>query len=386
MELLMKAKTLALVACIAINAQAGMLPNRLQIYPESIQQGSPFLLSIQDTFGGCGGSLRMEVTRSRIEVIAEDRIAEACPRIVIPVSRLYNPRASLPAGIDFDARIDVVYSKRTSGGTSTETESVTFVGEPEAPIMLDSGSFITTALEASGLYLDQQGKTLTLTLNDYENGRGTWFFGSGQLNGNVFIGQLSSFNEIVCIRAPCPRSAPARSGDVMAVFLSQQEVIASFSASLNPNFADQVFEYQRFEFAPTTLPSPPATSFKLPDLSGKWIGGLSSTESNRGMFTDFSIRYRGQDDSRGLTDYYFDAIPIPATGGSQPIFTVRCADERPVDGIVGCSIEDYQPRVGLSCDSSFSPGEVGPKSLTVAMSCSERESSFETSFVLRRLQ
>jgi hypothetical protein len=376
--------SLVLVASVA-SAQAGILPNNLKIFPAQVQRGTPFVLVVDDSWPTCIGTVRTTVTSTRIDVVADGTTQPGvgCTAEIKPFKQVINPRLLLPTTIDFANSVEVRYTKRDDNGSRTEIDTVSFAASSSATVELESGSFTSANLPVAGLFLDQQDKVLTVTLNDYDDqGRGSWFYGAGSMNGNVFTGQLSSFVVTgVCVRTPCPRAVAARTTDVSLVIVDQQTALVSLGGNLSPTLANKTFEYERFEFVASTLPPASRVGFELPELLGNWIGGTVASGSRRAALAEVSIRYRGADAVRGLADYYFDALPVPATSTSRPLFTIRCADDRPVDGEIGCALENYEPAPGVQCEAYFSPGEVGPNALSVPVGCSN---GVETRFLLRR--
>ncbi len=372
-------------------AQAGVLRKDLNVYPAVIQRGSPFLILVESAWSsGCQGSLSIRATPELIEVLADESAAATriCTTVVVPFQQLFNPKTVLANGLNFADSITVRYTKRGfSGPDYIESEIIRFSNVAAEPVMLEPGSFVADQLSSSNLAIDQRGAVITTNLSDYDaQGRGSWFFGSGKLNGNVYIGAPANYRTIQCIRAPCPRAAPDQIGNMLMLIRDQNTLLVDYQNVLSgPQAALSTLQYRRFNFMPNlSLPSAEVVGFSLPDLEGRWLAGVLGSGAREAALSDVTIRYVGRLLADPNAGFRFQAFARDRSGNEQPSFTIDCEDQRPFDGPIACSLNNFSYQ-SSSCNTSFSPQAVGPSRLEAAASCGGPSNTFETLFVLRRL-
>lgn len=382
---------IATILLINSAAHAEILRNDLNVYPAVIQRGSPLLILVESAWSsGCQGTLSIRATPELIEVLADESASanRICTAVIVPFQQLFNPRAALAGGLNFAESFSVRYTKRPRVGQDyVESETIRFSNLAAEPFKLEPGSFVTDQLSSSNLAIDQRGAVVTTNLSDYDvGGRGTWFFGSGKLNGNVYISEPASYRTIQCIRAPCPRAAPDQSGNMLMLIRDQNTLLVNYQNMLSgPQAALATLQYRRFNFLPNSnLPSAEAVGFSLPDLEGRWLAGVLASGAREAALSEVTIRYVGRllaDPSAGSR---FQAFARDRSGNERPSFAIDCKDQRPVDGPIACSLSNFSYQ-NSRCDASFDPQAVGPSRLDASASCGGANDSFETRFVLRRL-
>lgn len=386
--LLNNARILMMSMMFSGAAAAGIRFDPVRVFPESPQRGQPILLLLQSNWpDGCGGTIETKVNVDRIDVIAKPRRdpGVGCTQALVPFTELINPAESLPAGRSFADRVEVRYFVQNADGQNQifDEDIISFGAVPPIKAALLSGSFSSKSLELSGLFLDQQEGVISTLLSDYnERGESSWRFGAGRLHGNVYVGDLTSYRQIVCVRAPCPRAAPDSTGTISLVVLNQNELVVRFQRSLEPEL-DGTYSYQRMVFtrAPT-LPGAEQEESWLPDLVGEWLVGVTGNQQENASFKRYRIQYIGRllVNARQF-DRRYSAVSVT---NPSDFFEINCSDARPVDGIIGCEISDFSA-LGRRCDVNFEPNSVALGQLKVPATCTKAAEAIETEFLMQRL-
>lgn len=361
---------IALVLSLAANAQLAFQP--LSLHPANIGADSEFLVAIEDRWNnGCGGDISLEVTASRIEVVAtsvSDQAGVVCTAEVLPFSDLLRPRASF-AG-DFADTVMVEYFFEHPDGVREIRSSIalTFNEEGNAPMNVETGAWISPGLESSGLFVDQQGPLFSANLADYFQGTGTWFFGAATVSGDTVIAELSRFGTIVCVTAPCPRAASLSTGTLLAVLKARNRMLVKYEGVLDSDVSSQgAYDYQRIALSSASRLS------GVPDLAGQWIIGLASG-SPGGLgsgFAEYQITLTNSDPVGGLETTTFAARNSNRVDDSlQPDFVIECQDAQPVDGDLACSSSELNIQdTPTNCFATFGYDAVGLRRVTGQARC-----------------
>jgi hypothetical protein len=373
---------------ISGSAFAGIRFDPVRVFPEAPQRGQPVLLLVESMWpNGCGGKLETQVFADRIEIILKPNRdpAVVCTQALVPFTELINPAQLLPANVAFVDRVFVRYSVQSDGASNQlmDEDVINFGATVPAKTALISGSFSSKSLALSGLFLDQQEGVISTLLSDYdERGSSSWRFGAGVLHGNVYVGDLTSYQQIVCIRAPCPRAAPNSTGKISLLVLNQNEVIARYQDALTPEL-DGTYRYERMVFTRSpVLPGPQQEESWLPDLVGEWLVGVTGNQRENAVFKRYRIQYLGRllVDSRSF-DRRYSAVSVTDTND---FFEINCSDARPVDGIIGCTLRDF-PALARRCDASFEPSSLALGQLRIPATCARAGDVLETEFLMQRL-
>lgn len=368
----------------SLSAFAQLRFNPVTVHPANPQSGQPFLLLLRSYWNdGCGGSLDVRASAERVDLIQIPRTGPdlVCTQVISAFDELINPQEKLPANTQFAAKVEVRLFKRDAAGMDEllDTDIVEFSSTRPATQNLVSGSFSADTLEVSGLFVDQQEGIMSTLLSDYdEQGRSSWRFGAGKLHGDSYIGELSRYNQIVCVRAPCPRVAADSVGKIYLVALNANELFVSYRNALAPDVASiRTHHYQRLVFnrAPR-LPNDPLDGW-VPDLVGEWLVGVTGTNTESAEFKRYRISYVGRlvIDPNGPIRFSAEALT-----GPRDSFEILCSDDRPVDGVQGCRIEKFAA-LSRVCDASIAPNDVVFGNVRVAAGCEE----LETEFLMQRL-
>jgi hypothetical protein len=375
-----------LLSCSAANA--GLLFDPVTVHPAEPQRSQPFLLLVESAWSsGCGGTLRVQATAQRIDVIADESAAadRICTTVVVPFVELVNPADSLPPNAAFDAKVLVRYVLR-SGGTMPDREldrdEINFSTQAPPAVELMAGSFVTDALQASGLFVDRQDHVLSALLSDYDaQGRSSWRVGAGMLHGNVFQGEFPRYQTVQCIQAPCPRALPATPGTIRMLIRNQNELVVSFKDV----FADPLtVNYRRFVFTRSAeLPKPNEPGAFVPDLSGEWLVGLLGNNTINAEIRRYNVRFTGEVQADSGLDRF--RYTVDSIGSRSDRFEIICSDERPVDGIVGCQVLGLRSLDG-QCDSFFVPEDVVNGQLRTPASCKTNAGEIDTEFFMQRIE
>jgi hypothetical protein len=218
-------------------------------------------------------------------------------------------------------------------------------------------------------------------LTDYdEQGRNSWRFGAGKMHGDIYIGDLSRYNQIACVRAPCPRVAADAVGKIYLVALNANELFVSYRNALAPDVARiRTHLYQRLVFnrAPM-LPREPNADGWIPDFIGEWLVGVTGTKTLNAEFKRYRIGYIGLvlvDPNRA--NRRFSAISVTDPRDS---FEIICSDDRPVDGERGCRVERYRALQQI-CSTRIAPADVVLGNVRVPADCDVGD----TEFMMQRL-
>lgn len=376
---------LCLLLCL-LAGQARADQDSLRVYPEQPRKDGPLLLLVVDEWSnGCGGEIRATVSADQIEIAAQPSQAELCTQVITPFFDLIDPRERSDAEIDFADEVTVNYR---FDGELRASQTIRFGTEITPAERFQTGSWTNGTLANHGLFIDQQGDVLTAALLDYDaDGKATWYYAAGKVEGPVFSADMVRYGEIVCVTAPCPRAAPVRQGRVNLLWFDTDVLIADFSNVLESGLG-QVYNqhvYQRLDlYRSPELPQPAPGELPLPDLVGNWLGGVQGDGARADDFRAFVIKYGGLDLSGAADAHYFDVYPGQGDGADpgQVEFRIRCAG-----GIVGsaeCSLENYRSS-GADCAANFAFSAVGVDRVRTSVQCSSDTLSFNSLFQLFRL-
>ena len=388
LKIMRKTNLLMLALLMSGTAFAGLRLDPVRVFPEAPQRGQPVLLLVESMWpNGCGGKLETQVFANRIEIIAKPNRnpSVVCTQALVPFTELINPAPLLPANVAFADRVSVRYLVRGEGASDQlmDEDVINFGATAPARAALLSGSFSSNSLALSGLFLDQQEGVISTLLSDYdERGSSSWRFGAGVLHGNVYVGDLTRYQQIVCVRAPCPRATPSSTGKISLLLLNQNEVIARYQDALTPEL-DGSYRYQRMVFTrAATLPGPQQEESWLPDLVGEWLVGVTGNQRENAAFKRYRIEYlgRSQVDARSF-DRRFAAVSLTDLNDT---FAINCSDARPVDGTISCNLRDF-PALARRCDASFEPSSVALGQLRIPATCTRVGDVLATEFLMQRL-
>lgn len=379
----------SLLCCLLVCLLSGQVraeQDALRVYPEQPRKDGALLLLIVDEWSnGCGGEIRTTVTADLIEIAALPSQAELCTQVVTPFFDLIDPRERAGADADFADEVTVNY---LFDGELRASRTIRFGSESGPAERFQTGSWTNATLANHGLFIDQQGDVLTAALLDYDaDGKATWYYAAGKVEGQVFSADMVRYGEIVCVTAPCPRAAPVRQGRVNLLWFDSDVLIAGFSGVLESGLG-QVFNqhvYQRLDlYRSPELPQPSPGELPLPDLIGNWLGGVQGDGARADDFRALVVKYGGLDLSGATDAHYFDVYPGAGAGGDpgQVEFRIRCAGG--VSGTAECSLENYRSS-GADCAASFAYSAVGVDRVRTSVQCSSDTLSFNSLFQLFRL-
>lgn len=378
--------------CLTTSAAAQLQRDSLSVHPAAPQRDGPWLILLQDYWPtGCGGTVDTRVSADSIEIIARQSQADFCTAVVLPFQQLINPQDLAGRDFRFDPSVTVNYRYDDGQGTQLrDSTQFSFGADDNRPVQVQTGSWVAAGLESSGLFIDQQGEVLTAALLDYDtDGRASWYYSAGKVDGSVYVADMQSYAEIVCVTEPCSRAAPNHGGRINMLLRDENEVLVSFDGVLqSTRVAHQaVYAYQRLDFQRSPELADICCGTPPPDLVGIWVGGVEGNAQRPDDFRSLVIKYAGIDLSSGLERHHFDVYPADLSAGIDPslaLFGISCGDERPVDGPISCSLQDY--RYGeLSCEASFGYAAVGVERVRVAAVCTGGDMPFESRFHLFRL-
>lgn len=391
---------LCFLAVATLPASAQMLPDRLSLHPQHIAADAAFLIKIEDYWpNGCGGELSVEVQADSILILgrsAQFSEPRACTEALLPFTRLINPRDYAPQGLRWANLVKVEYRLDTGTGPELrESESFVVSDEPNAPAAAEIGTWSTPLLANAAMFIDQQDSLLTAALFDYDSdGRASWHYAGGMLNGNVYIAPMQRYGLVECVTTPCPRAAPVQTGSVRMLIDARSRMWVEFDNVLANAPIAGAIEYTRLDFQRS--PELAAAELPAPDLVGRWVGGVAATFGPRGeplpaAVSQWDVVYGGYDNSEsGLQRVFYHAYPAPlftADGRppSQPLaWRVECVDLRPADGPLHCVIGDY-PHPQGSCTVSFEFEAAGHSQVNAKADCGVPSASFGADFNLFRL-
>ncbi|MCB1606241.1 MAG: hypothetical protein KDI71_04605 [Xanthomonadales bacterium] len=245
------------------------------------------------------------------------------------------------------------------------------------PERVQTGSWVTT-LQNHGMFIDRQNDVMTMAIFDYDSeGRATWSYGVGTIDGNVVSAELYSYDEIVCISEPCDRTAATRRGSVtMLVF--PNELLATYVDALpSPSVRADTFRYNRLDFQrPAELDVPDHAP--LPDFAGNWLGGFTGDATRPDDLRSVTITYEGGTGIGAITEWYFDVF---ATASGDYLYTIFCSDLDPTRA-PRCRVSMFYD--DSTCSTDFTYRSVGVDRLQVPATCSGPAGSAESSFHLYR--
>lgn len=390
---------LCVLAVAALPAAAQMLPDRLSLHPEHVAADADFLIKVEDAWpNGCGGELSVEVMADTIRILA--RAAQlpqpvACTEALQPFTRLINPRDHAPQGLRWADRVKVEYRMDVGSGPELrESESLVPSDQPNPPAAVEIGTWTTSLLDNSAMLIDQQEGLLTAALFDYDSqGRASWHYTGGMLNGNTYIAPMQRYGLVECVTTPCPRAAPVQSGGVRMLVDGRSRMWVEFDDVLASSPSASAIEYTRLDFRR----SPELENVRLPapDLIGHWLGGVAASVGPRGeslpaALGQWNVVYGGYDNTGGLARVVYNAYaaplqPIDGRPPSTPLaWRVECTDLRPVDGPMHCMIDNY-PHPQGSCTVSFAFDAAGHSQLDAEAECAGGSGEFSSGFNLFRL-
>ncbi len=341
----------------------------LSVHPGNVSRDGEFLLALEDRWiNGCGGQVSASVGAERIELLATSASEQGvvCPQVFEPFADLIRPRAAFD-GV-FADEVAVSYDFIGPDGERAQRSSlvIRFSDEPNPTVLVETGSWITDALQSSGLFVDQQDGLFSANLADYANGTGAWFFGAAPVNGDTVIAEISRYGTIQCVTAPCDRAAPVASGTLLAVLRDSNDMLVKYQGILeNTDLQDQAMVYQRLDLDR-------AGSLQgAPDLEGQWIIGVGPGNDG-GLASTFGVYDLSAGDTRpvgGLETITFAARDVNRLDDSlQADFFIQCQDARPVDGELNCATRDFN-LVDEDCVGLFPFAAAGLRRVRGIVSC-----------------
>lgn len=370
---------------LSFTAVAQFRFNPVTVHPANPQSGQPILLLLRSFWNdGCGGTVDVRASAERVDVFQIRRTAPdlICTQAAVPLELLINPQEKLPANTQFANRVEVRLFMRNFEGVDEllDSDVVQFSSTPPSSRNVLSGSFSARTLDVSGLFIDQQEGVMSTLLSDYdEQGRSSWRFGAGKMHGDIYIGDLSRYNQIVCVRAPCPRVAANSVGKIYLIALNANELFVSYRDALAPDVSGiTTHHYQRLVFnRGARLPGESSADAWIPDLAGEWLVGVTGTNTENAQFKRYRISYIGRlvIDPNGPIRFSAQSVTNRADG-----FEILCSDDRPVDGELGCRVESYSALQRV-CSASIAPEDVVLGNLRVAAECD----GVDTEFLMQRL-
>lgn len=377
-----------LLSTATLGARAQLASEPLKIFPAAPVADRPFLLLVEDAWlDGCGGAVSMTVSTERIQVVsklASPDLDVACTAVLLAFKQVLNPRAAAPE-VDFGEQVTIEYFYDAGTGPELRASRTIAFGEGSLPpTTVQTGGWVTPELESSGLFIDQQGETLTALLAEYDaNGQATWYYGAGRVNGSAFSARLESFGEIVCVTEPCDRAAPADGGRVDIILRDRDELVVAYDGVLTSGRVneDQAFVYSRLRFERAEALSELAVP--IPDLTGRWVAGVGGVNGRPDDYRSVEIAFDRVTMDGGIPRFVYRATPLDDRDDETRAFEVVCADERPVDGIRSCKLAEFAYAEG-DCRASFEFAAAGYARVRAAASC-DNTFVLETRFDMFRL-
>ncbi len=381
---------------LASLAQAQLSFEPVTVHPPNVGLEAPFLVLIEDAWSdACGGSVETRVDANTIEIVgtlASPILGRLCASVVTPFKQLVNPRSVAGNRVEFADTITINYLVNNGNGPELRfTRQLSFDESPNPPMRVQTGGWTTSKLGSSGLFIDQQGGTLTAAFFDYGvDNLASWYYSAGAVDGNVYIAEMASYGLTNCITAPCPRAEPVDKGRVNVLLRGANEMVVSFEGIGLPNSLldgkAEALVYKRLDFARSPgLPADAIDGNLLPDLAGQWVGGVGGAGAHADDFRALTIVYAGVDTTPGLERHIFQAYLTAevGTGIIVPEFMLTCADLRPVDGAVGCRLEGYRYAQQV-CESFFQYAAVAEERVVADATCGVTADAIETKFELYR--
>ncbi|MEM9301010.1 MAG: hypothetical protein AAGE01_02810 [Pseudomonadota bacterium] len=302
----------------------------LRILPASPTVELPFLVVVEDAWPtNCAGAVSLTVEADTIELVAtpaEESPGETCAPTPLPFARVVNPGADAP-DVAFAEAVQVRYLFATDAGLELRAEQeFRFTHEaPEQFPPIATGSRVSNQLESSGLFLEQQGQTLTALLADYaEDGSAVWYYAAGPLVGLAFTAPLQRLAAADCPAPPCARAMPVDVGRVDLAFvdvgsLDGGRVLASFADVALAGQAEtgDAFDYRRFRFHRD--PSLSGLDPALPDLNGRWIAVARRLDGLLENAASLEITYERIDVVNGETTYVYSGRVVGTRIPMEPV-------------------------------------------------------------------
>lgn len=371
---------LPLLVAVAASSHAQLIFDPLTVHPANVAREGQFLLVLEDSWqNGCQGQIETTVSADRIEVVAnsEQSGSQVCTTAFVPFIDLINPRDEF-AG-EFAAEVTVEYIFVAPDGTREERDeaTITFGTGVNPTAEVESGSWVTDALQSSGLFVDQQEGLFSANLADYANGTGTWFFGAATVEGDVVIAELSQFGTVQCVTDPCDRAAAIDSGQLLAVLEGQNSLLVKYRSILeDPSLEQGALRYTRLDL------SRAQGLGGVPDLTGRWIIGVGPdtgaavAEPISSSFGVFDVVLIDDGPATSLSSTSFGAFDINRLDDSNiPDFVIVCQDARPVDGDLACSSTDLTLG-GPDCIAEFPFSAAGLTRIEGFASCGSGQGQF----------
>lgn len=328
--------------------EKNMLAPTLEVYPAHVTKGEGFLISLNGYWpNSCGGRFYTEIVNDRM-IFTADPVSRtsriSCAEIIVPFNELINPEDMVENDFVFADTVTVEYHMYRINGEKEkvgETELI-FSDIPNKNASIESGYWVTDKLSYSSLTIDQQSNMISTTLSDYDiDGNPVWFFSSGTMNGNTYIGEITRYTtNVACIPAQsCPRAIAEQTGHIYILVNDNNDLTVKATGLKDSQFfEDYTARYRRNVLS--VNPLLPQNQIDLPDLTGRWIVGFES-DTSRSEYNQYIIEYTGVDDSNqnAVEKYLFSAKPVN-TVDTNMNFSIECADYRILDGDLSCSINN----------------------------------------------
>ncbi len=252
----------------------------LQVHPAQLSRTQPFLIEINHYWPDlCGGRFETQVSTSSIDItaISISSFGAVCAAAIQPFTRLFNAQTLMEEPIEFDETVRLRFYQQIADVPPRliSERLVIFSEQPNAPAHIQSGSWISTDLQNSGLFIDQQDSLITAGLMDFnQQGDPMWAFSAGSLNGNVLIATMHQYveHEVCTIGGDCTRATPVNQGQILLLMRNYNEIVVQYENVLSSTLIDNESAkiYQRLNLVrPSQLPD--FNGQPAPNLLGQWI-------------------------------------------------------------------------------------------------------------------
>ena len=353
MSNLIRSTAFMATAMLCSTAAVAQMTSLLEIHPDSIVPGSPFLIEVDSYWpDGCRGDIRVEADSAQIDVILDRSMQPEemlCPLVLTPVRALVNPRDHVDGPLQMQPAFKVRLLRRDRDGDEFVelTREVQLAASAPAPASAQSGSWTSSGAPKTAITIEQQGGLLGTIVAGTDADPGEWQLAAGPLNGNVFAGTLQGVEVVPCesedtcedtkrVNREVGRANILIEGfnSILVDIRHQDETNIEpglvqppryydhFNLDVNDPATNQVIDAGH----PLSLTTPQTT---FPDLSGTWFAG-SGDSLERIEIRDPEVD-AGQADYEvaPATDPQFSVLPasprIRCATGNSSVSTATCA-------------------------------------------------------------
>jgi len=391
---------LLLVACVWNQAAA----DSITVHPAHIGANEPFLILLDEEYSSvCGTDFVVRISPRSIDLVTRQLPGPPCPPTVgPPQKRLFSPRDMVEPGYEFGPFIEIahVYERLDGSSSVVAFELLSFAEGEDPSSQVQTGSWIRDGLPNSGLFVDQQGEVLSMALLDYaQDGSPLWLYSAGTVHGDAYIGDLVSYADTGCGYVDCGRAVPTQAGRIYAVLDDSNSLVVGIDHASLPDsvqllgpwdqttVSNRAFEYRRLELNrhPSLASGEAFLGFRVPDLVGSWVGGVTGDAEHAPYLQPFRVSYAGRDLDPPLERHsfrVFGTTPQSIGGRLDPdavLFNIVCSDAQLEGGTVSCFLQGYR-YPGGSCGSAFRFSAVGPARVSAQATCADRNGSYGTTF------